>query len=151
MRKILCTIPQGTFSREQVLALEASLKQTYASHLGDRERVVVIWCELPPGQGFTERRPSEVSLVMVEVEDGLDAKRREAAMMALATEWARIASVDLEHLMLTLADRSLFDRYLAANRNRVRRRSRPWFLLGTMFHLWRSWSRQGYLSIRANL
>ena len=150
MRKILCTVHQGQFSGAQLRELEGALKSRYAEQFGG-VRAVLIWCELPQGQGFTEGRPSDVSFAMVEVPDGLDQATREAAMLALASEFARVANVGIDKLTITLADSTLFDAYLAANRARIRPLSRPWFLASTLLHLWRSRRRHGYLAIKANL
>jgi hypothetical protein len=146
---MICTIHQGQVSKDQLLPLEASLKATYAAQFGGA--VTVLWCELPHGQGYTEGHLSDVSLVMVEVKDGLDQAKRETAMMALATDWARLANVGIDKLMITLADRALFRSYLKANSSRIRRSRRPWFFITTLVHLWRSRRRDGYLALRANL
>lgn len=149
MYKILCTVHEGSFNRAGLLQLEAALTRRYAQLFG--EAPVLLWCELPRGQGFTEGRPSDVSFVMVEVEDGLDQARREAAMLALAQDWASVAGVGIEKLMITLADRSVFALYLRANRERLRPLSRPWYLVSTLAGLWSSKRREGYLALRANL
>ena len=70
---------------------------------------------------------------------------------ALADALAAGMQVPVERLMVTLADREVFSRFLAAYRNRVRRRSRPWFWATTLVGLARSRRRDGYLAIRANL
>jgi len=150
MRTVLCSFVQGTLSNDQVRQLGASLERVYAEQLG-RQPLRILWCELPAGQAFTEARPSDIAYVMVEVENGLDQSRREAAMLALADEWARVANVGVDKLMITLADGALFHSYLKANRDRIRPVSRPWFLATTLAHLWASRRRKGYLAIRSNL
>jgi hypothetical protein len=151
MPRMVCTYQQDALAPEQVRHLEAALRKTYAERFSGAATPTVLWCELPAGQAFTEARPSDISYVMVEVEDGLDAPRREAAMMALAETWARVAGVPIEMLMITLADSSLFNAYLKSNQARVRPLSRPWFLLSTLAHLWHSRRRHGFLALRANL
>jgi hypothetical protein len=93
---MVCTYQQDALAPEQVRHLEAALRKTYAERFSGAATPTVLWCELPAGQAFTEARPSDISYVMVEVEDGLDAPRREAAMMALAETWARVAGVPIE-------------------------------------------------------
>lgn len=151
MSKIVCSHLQGGISAAQQRQLEAALKHLYRRHFGAERRVAVLWCELPPGQLFTQGRPSSISFVMVEVDDGLPQPRREAAMLAMAAEWARIAQVELGQLMITLADSTVFARYLAANRERIRPSRRAWFLLDTVIHLLWSRLRRGHLAIKANL
>ena len=146
---MVCTFHAGTIAKDRVRRLEAGLRRVYREQLGAPVRI--LWCELPAGQAFTAGRASDVTYLMVEVEDGLDAARRERALHALAAELATGADVPVARLMVTLADRSVFARFLRASRDRIRPRSRPWFLATTLFGFVRSRRRDGYLSIRANL
>ena len=151
MATIVCTFHAGTIPHDRVRGLETALTRAYRDQLGADRSVRVLWCELPAGQGFTAGRPSDVMYLMVEVDDGLEAARRETALHALANALAAGAQVPVERLMVTLADRAVFTRFLAAYRNRVRPRSRPWFWVTTLVGLARSRRRKGYLAIRANL
>jgi hypothetical protein len=151
MATIVCTYHAGTLATAGVRALEAELRRVYRDQLGPDHRVRVLWCELPEGQAFTAGRASDVTYLLVEVADGLEPARREAALHALAGALATGACVPVERVMVTVADASVFARFLAAYRGRIRPRSRPWFLVTTLYGLWRSRRRDGYLSIRANL
>ena len=149
MGTMVCTYHAGTLSNDGVRRLETALRRAYLDELGQSVRV--LWCELPAGQAFTAGRASDVTYVMVEVEDGLDAARRERALHALGTVTASAIDVPIERVMITLADHSVFSRFLGAYRERVRPRSRLWFLTTTALGLLRSRRRNGYLAIRANL
>ena len=149
MRKLICSVQEGHVPRQRIPDLEIALKRAYADHFGAVP--LVIWCEVPRGQGYTEGRLSDVSWLMVETADGLAQPRREAAMTALAREWSRVAGVPIERLMITLCDRKVFDTYLAANRNRLRPLSRPLYLLKLLLQIRASRQRDGYASIAANL
>jgi hypothetical protein len=150
MPNAVCTFHAGTLSNEDVRRLETGLRRVYRDQLGDHA-LRVLWSELPAGQAFTAGRASDVTYLLVEVEDGLPATRREAALRALATELATGARIPVERVMITIGDRSVFRRFLAAYRGRVRPRSRPWFWATTLLGLWRSRRRAGYLAIRTNL
>ena len=151
MATIVCTYHAGTIPPDRVRQLDTALTRVYREQLGTDRSVRVLWCELPAGQGFTAGAPSDVTYLMVEVDDGLDAARREAAMHAIANALAAGAEVPVERLMVTIADRAVFSQFLAAYRGRIRPRSRPWFWATTLVGLVRSRRRDGYLAIRANL
>jgi hypothetical protein len=151
MATVVCTFRAGTIPRDRVRSVETALIRAYRDQLGSDRSVRVLWCELPAGQGFTAGKPSDLLYLMVEVDDGLDAARREAALHALAGALAAGASVPIEQLMVTVADRAVFARFLAAYRDRIRPRSRPWFWATTLVGLARSRRRDGYLALRANL
>lgn len=151
MRKIICNVQEGQISKKQLLELESALKLSYAQYFGPKPGVAVLWSSIPKGQGFTEGRASKTSLVLVEVVDGLNQNLREVAMLEMASNWARIAEVDLDHLMITLCDETPFKLYLQMNQGRTRPAARPWFKITTMAHLFLSRMRDGYFSIRTNL
>jgi hypothetical protein len=150
MRKILCSIQQGTVGKDRIPTLEAALHRKYAEHFGAEGKPFVIWAEVPRGQAYTEGRLSEGAWLMVEVPDGTDQALRERAMLDIAGEWARVAGVPVEKMMVTLCDSSLFGRYLAANSARMRTLPRIGFLLRTLAGLVRSRRRDGYASVAVN-
>ncbi|MEU0873622.1 hypothetical protein [Nocardia brasiliensis] len=150
MRRILGTIQQGSLSSARCRAAERALADAYRQTLGGGERVVVVWCEIPPGQSFTDNHPSTMSWVLVETEDCLPAARREPAMRAMSEAWNAVTGAGPDDLMLALVDTSLFARYLELNRDRIRPAARPRFLLRTLAQLAASRITQGRFAIPAN-
>ena len=88
---------------------------------------------------------------MIEVEDGLPQALREPAMWSFANRWTEILGGDLERLMVTCGDRQMLSGYLAGNRARLHGFARVKFVFMTLWHLWRSKSRDGFAQLRANL
>ncbi|WP_338768050.1 hypothetical protein V7968_02840 [Nocardia vulneris] len=150
MRRILCTIQQGSLSRSRCRAAERALADAYRQAVDGGARVVVVWCEIPPDQSFTDNHPSTMSWVLVETEDGLPAACREPAMRAMSEAWNTVTGAGPNDLMLALVDTSLFTRYLHLNRDRIRPAARPLFLLRTLTHLAVSRITQGRFAIPAN-
>ena len=151
MRKILCTIPEGRYSTEDILRLEFVLRARYAAHFGRQHRLLILWCAIPPGQAFTEGRVSDVNVGLIQVADDLDQAQREDAMLDFAHAWAEAVGIDVRDLIITMTDARRVNRYLSANRNRLRWFSRPGYLLGAIAHAVRSRRRDGYARLRANL
>jgi hypothetical protein len=144
MRNILCYVQKGTFSSPQIRELETSLERTYVEQFGSLEDVRIAWQE-PAG------RSSGVSLVRIEVDDGLDKAKRQRAVLAMANDWARIAQSSTGLLVMDLMERSTFDRYLKMNRLR-----RQWLGVSIVVRLlWgsfllRSPGHDGYFAMRWN-
>ncbi len=150
MRKVLCTIHEGQISKPQIHDLEAMIKRIYRDRINSEQRLLVVWTELPRGQGFTEAKPSRVSWVMAEVDDHLDQQTREVAMHTIADEWARIAKVSTGNLMLTLSDTSQFTRLAQAMQQRIAPGARLSYMLKLLTHLIVTKFRQGYFAMKAN-
>lgn len=136
--------------RERIPELEIALQRCHREHFC-AEPLLIVWCEVPRGQGWTEGRLSDVSWLMVEVEDGLEPGRREHAMKALAAAFAGVAQVPIERVLITLADARVFAEYLAANRQRLRPLGRLRYLATIAGSIWASRRRHGFASIPANL
>ncbi len=151
MPTILCTVPSGRLPREQMRRVGSALRRTYRERIGGGSVVRVLWSEIPAGQMFTAGQPSETSVLLVEVPDQLEGARREAALFEFASVLEREANVPPERAMITLADRGVFVRFLAANSRRIRRRSRPLYWAKTALGAWRSHRRDGVLTLRTNL
>jgi hypothetical protein len=146
----MCTIHEGQISKPQIHDLEAMIKRVYRDRINGEQRLLVVWTEMPRGQGFTEAKPSRVSWVMVEVDDHLDQQKREAAMKTISEEWARIAKVSTGNLMLTIADTSQFSRLAQAMQQRIAPGARLSYMLKLMTHLIVTKLRHGYFEMKAN-
>jgi len=150
MRKALCTIHEGQISQVQIHGLEAMIKKVYRERINSEQRLLVVWTEMPKGQGFTNAKPSRVSWVMVEVDDHLDQEKRETAMKAISDEWARIAEVSAGNLMLTMSDTSQFSRLGQAIQQRIAPGARPIYMLKVLTNLIAAKLRYGYFAMKAN-
>lgn len=146
MKKVLASIQQGAVDRALIPALEEALRAEYTVQFGP-SRLLVIWCEVPRGQAYTEGRLSDVSWLMVEVADGTAQPARERAMLAMASAFARVAGVGVERMMVTLCDSTLFGQYLAANRARIRPPARVLFTLKLLWQIATSRYRLGHTMV----
>lgn len=151
MAKIICTVPAHRFQGEEILALEAMLKQEYQLLFGKKHKPTMIWYPLPEGQGYTAGEQAELHLLMIEVDNGLDQALREQGLFAFAGAWHRATGVPEDKIMATLCDSDKLKEYLRANPKRLRAVSRPGFVIGTLVHLATSKLRLGYAAMRANL
>lgn len=151
MPKIICTVPEAAFSKSEITALEASLRDAYAEQFGDSESIMVLWYRLPPGQSYVAGSEDDVYIALVEVADGLDQVLREAAMLHFTKVFAESAGVSFGKPLVSMLDSSKVSEYLQANRERLRWSSRLRFLLGTLLHAVSSRRRDGFSSIKVNL
>ncbi|MFE7720371.1 hypothetical protein ACFU44_15165 [Nocardia rhizosphaerihabitans] len=60
-------VQQDVIEKLDYPAVEEALKGAYRRTLGTRERLSIVWCEVPHGQGFTTGEPSTVAWVVAEV------------------------------------------------------------------------------------
>ena len=150
MRRVLCTVHEGQVSKAQILALEDMLRNQYKALINPGQKPFIVWTVMPEGQGFTEGKPSEVSWVIVEVDNNMEQAKRETAMLNIAEAWADIAKVSTGNLMLTLCEQDLFARYYAAFQQRIDSSARPAYFARVLWNLFISKLSRGYYSMQAN-
>ena len=151
MKKILCTVNTNQVHDLHKKALQTALQANYAKHLSATERLSVIWCELPPEQGYTSYEQPCVSLVVIEAQDGLEQNVREAMLSDCAADWATITGIELERLMISVFDESHFSAYMAANQRRLSLLGRVRFSMHLAISLLRSKVQRGLLAFNPNL
>lgn len=149
--KIICTIPERLCTAAQISSAEQALTSAYREHFGEAPRLTILWCGLPAGQSFVAGIEDDVYIVMLEVPEGLEQDRREAAMMGFTRSFASAFDLPLEKPLVSALPPSKVNEYLAANRKRLHWLHRPGFLLGTLLHAVTSRRRNGFSAIRANL
>lgn len=150
-KKIICTVPERVCTSDQLRPVEQALSEAYRKHFGGDQSVVVLWCGLPEGQSYVAGVADEVFILMFEVEDGLDASRREAAMMDINRGFAGAFGVSAEKPLVSALDSATVGEYLRRNRNRLQWHRRPGFLVATLWHVLWSRRNKGFAAIRANL
>lgn len=151
MKKVVCTVNADQVGDDHKHALESAFRSNYARHLSPRERLTIIWCELPADQGFTNYEQPCVSLVVIEAKDGLGQAAREAMLSACAADWARITGVSSERLMISVFDETQFAVSMAANRGRMSLWGRIRFAAHMATSLLRSRATRGLLAFNPNL
>ena len=151
MKKILCTVNPEQINDEHKVSLQSALRLNYQKHLSASEKLVFIWCELPPAQGFTNYELPCVSLVLIECKDGLDQHVRESMLFDCATNWSNITGIAMERLMISVFDETHFASYMAANQGRLSLMGRIRFALHMAISLLRSKRSRGLLVFNANV
>lgn len=151
MPKILFTIPEGRFSDTEIIALESTMVSAYQELLETNDALLCFWSVLPRGQSYVAGQQDDVYIALIEVPEDFDQQKREDLLLKFNARFAEAAGISLEKPLVTLADASKVEEYLAANRNRLKSFSKITFLLGTMMHAYRSRKQRGFAALRTNL
>lgn len=151
MKKVICTVNAEQVGDGQKKSLETALRSNYARHICAKEKLTIVWCELPANQGFTNYEQPCVSLVVIEAPDDLEQTVREQMLSDCATDWSKVTGSAPERLMITVFDASEFAFYMAANQRRLSLAGRIRFALHMATSFIRSKARRGLLVFNANL
>lgn len=117
MKKVLGIVQESMFDDDALRRFEAGVKQTLRGW--SDERFVVIWMVMPPGYAFSERKPSQAVILMVEVDDGTDQGRREELMGQLSQHLMDNFAVSPLDSLITVADSAFVNAFFDAQRARI--------------------------------
>ena len=123
MKRIVGVVQEQMFRPDALRRLKAGLKAIYRAH-DPSERVVVLFMVVPPGYAYSERKPSEATILVIEVDDGTAQSKREAMMAdfsRLLLDDFRVSPLDN---VITVADTSFVSAFFDAQRNRIDRSQR---------------------------
>jgi len=151
MKKILCTVDSELVGDVQKKALETMFRLNYKTYLSSSENTIIVWCELPAAQGYTNYKQPCVSLVVIEAQDGLDQKKREMMLLNCSEAWSTITGTAQDSLMISVFDKPQFDSYMSANQQRLSLLGRLRLLRHITFSFLRSKATRGLLVFNSNV
>lgn len=147
MKKINCLIQKHKFSKAEIREIEAGFRELYKEHYSD-EKLTVFLMIFPEGSAFAERKPSNGTIIMIEVDEDITKDKREELMWLYSQFLFKNYQVSPLDTVITVANSSWVNRFFAAQQKRIHPTYRPWIKFKTMFTaLTSKWS-NGYLRLR---
>ena len=147
MKRINCIVQEHQFSNEDVRNIEAGFREIYRNHYSE-EDLKVLWMIFPEGSAYSERKPSNAIVILVEVNDDVTKEKREELMALYSRFLFENYNVSPLDTVITVANSSWIDRFFEAQQKRVRPIYRPWITLKTMFTALTSKRKNGFLRLR---
>ena len=135
------------FSKEEIRKIESGFREIYRKHYS-QEKLSVFWMIFPKGYAFSERKPSNATVILVEVDDDITKAKREELMGLFSQFLLNNHNVSPLDSIITVANSSWVDRFMEAQQNRVHPWYRPWIKLKTMFTALTSKWKNGFLRLR---
>ena len=135
------------FSKEKIKKIEAGFRNIYSTHYS-KEQLTVFWMIFPEGSAFSERKPSNATVILVEVDNDITKVKREELMGLFSRFLLDKHNISPLDSIITVANSEWVDRFFEAQQNRVHPRYRPWIKFKTMFTALSSKLTNGYLRLR---
>lgn len=125
MKKILCLVQRHMFSTSEIRAIEKGFRNIYSSNYS-QEKVNVLWMIIPEGYAYTERKPSDAAVILVEVNEDIPKEKREE-LMGLFSQFL-LAEFKISPLdsVITVANSSFVNAFFDAQKKRIHPLYRPW-------------------------
>ena len=147
MKRINCIVQAHQFSKEAIRNIEAGFREIYANNYS-KEPLTVTWMIFPEGYAYSERKPSNASVILVEVNDDVTKAKREELMSLFSQYLFKNYQVSPLDSIITVANSSWISAFMEAQQKRVQPMYRPWIKLKTMFTALTSKWANGYMRLR---
>ncbi len=147
MKKIVGIIQEHMFSKQQIKAIEAGFKKIYREHYSETESVVVLWMVMPEGYAYSERKPSEATIIVVEVNEDITQTKREEMMGRFSQFLLNTYKISPLDSVITVANSSWVNAFFSSQRKRVSKWSRPFFTLKMLGTALSSKLSNGYMKL----
>lgn len=147
MKKILCIVQEHMFSKAEIRAMEAGFRSIYRDHYS-KEKVNVLWMIMPKGYAYSERKPSNAAVIMLEVEEQITKSLREKLMSLISQFLMKNFSISPLDSVITVANSSFVNAFLEAQKKRIHPIYRPWITLKQMYTALLSKLINGFLRLR---
>ena len=149
MKKIFCIVQQHKFSNSEINEMEVGFRDLYHDHLG-MEKLNILWMIMPDEYAFSERKQSNASIIMIEVDEDIAKMDREKIMRSYSQFLLENFSISALDLVITVANSSFVNAFLEAQQNRVQPIYRPWIKFKQMYTALTSRFMNGYMKLRVN-
>lgn len=147
MKKITCIIQEHMFSKEDINEMEKGFKTIYRENYSE-EKVSVFWMIFPKGYAFSERKPSNATVILVEAGEDITKNKREELMHLFSKYLLSNFKISPLDSIITVANSSWVTEFFAAQQNRIHPMYRPWIKLKTLFTAFSSKLMNGFLRLR---
>lgn len=135
------------FSKADIRKMEAGFREIYSNNYSE-ERLSIFWMIIPEGYAYSERKPSNATVILVEVNDDITKSKREELMGLFSQFLLDNFSISPLDSVITVANASWVNSFFEAQRKRIHPLYRPWISLKMMFAAFSSKLMNGYLRLR---
>ena len=147
MKRINCIVQEHLFSKAQIKDIEKGFRAIYSNHYS-KEPLTVTWMIFPEGYAYSERKPSNATVILIEVDDDITKTKREELMSLFSQYLSQQHKVSPLDSIITVANSSWINSFAAAQQNRIQPLYRPWIKYKTMFTALTSKWTNGFLRLR---
>ncbi|MEM9936142.1 MAG: hypothetical protein AAF824_21135 [Bacteroidota bacterium] len=147
MKRINCLVQEHQFSKEDIRNIEEGFREIYHDHYST-EKLTVFWMIFPKGSAYAERKPSNGTIILIEVDEDITKDKREELMRLYSNFLLKNYKVSPLDTVITVANSSWVDSFFAAQQKRIHPMYRPWIQVKTLFTALTSKWMNGFLRLR---
>ena len=147
MKRINCLVQQHQFSKVEIKEIEEGFREIYGDHYST-EKLTVFWMIFPEGSAYAERKPSNGTIILIEVDENITREKREELMRLYSNFLLKNFKVSPLDTVITVANTSRVDSFFEAQQKRIHPKYRLWIKAQTLFTALTSKWINGFLRLR---
>ena len=128
MKRITVIVQEHMFSKADINRFESGIKDIYKKNYSE-EKVNVLWMVMPKGYAYSERKPSNALVMMMEVEDTITQENREQLLFAVSKHLLDNFKISPLDSVITAPNASYINAFFEAQKNRIDAKYRPFVSL----------------------
>ena len=150
MKHIVCIVQQHMFDKAKVKRLQSGLRRLYKENYST-EPTKVLWMIMPKGYAFSERKESNATILLIEVDENITKEKREGLMTIFSNHLLDNFDISPLDSIITVANTSYIQQFMAGQQRRVAPSARFWIKLKTLFFAIISKLLNGYVQLRVRM
>lgn len=118
MKKIAGIVQEHMYTEDELQRFESGLKEIYREHYDASQPVTVLWMVMPKGYAYSERKMSEATIVIIEVDEEITQEKREGLMDLFSQYLLKNFNVSPLDSLITVANTSFVNQFFVAQQKR---------------------------------
>lgn len=118
MKKIVGIVQAHMYSEDELKYLRSGLREIYRDHYDASQPVTVLWMVMEKGYAYSERKLSEATIIIIEVDEDITQEKREALMDMFSQYLLKNFNVSPLDSLITVANTSFVNQFFAAQQER---------------------------------
>ena len=147
MKRATCIVQKHMFTKADIQKMEAGFKEIYKDNYSE-EKLNIFWMIFPQGYAYSERKPSNATVIVVEVNEDITKTKREELMSLFSKFLLSNFNISPLDSIITIANTSWVNAFFDAQQKRIHPSYRLWIRLKMMFTALTSKWTNGFLRLR---
>ena len=119
MKKMVGIIQEHMYTHSDIKIFEAGIRKIYQEHYDPNKSLNVLWMVMPKWYGYSERKLSEATVIVIEVDEDITQEKREELMGRCSRFLLDNFNVSPLDSVISVANTSFVDAFFEAQQRRI--------------------------------
>lgn len=150
MRKILITIGQNQFTKQQINSLEKVAIDNYHNYI-IQEKALVIWNFVSKGNAYSDYKEKHPAIITFGCNDYCTQEQRNSFFKCFTQQWVAITQQDINDIVIGALDEATFSNFISRNSKQLSLMGKLKFYSVLLLQTIQSKITKGYIAFNSSL